>query len=105
MKTKQRKARVSLAKNASRNVYDVAIAGVIEQAKVHGFTTRLAEKMGRIANAKFHRQHVELWLNPDPKRRTEPRYGAGMLMIHAANLIANEDSQRVGCIPSGMQKP
>ncbi len=101
-KPKQRKARASLAKNASRHVYDVAIAGVIEQAKVRGFTTRLAAKMGKIANAKFHRQHIELWLNQNPKLRTEPRYGAGMLMIHAANVIANEDAGLVPCI---VQKP
>ncbi len=101
-KLKQRKAKVSLAKTASRNVYDVAIAGVIEQAKVRGFTTRLAARMGKIANAKFHRQHIELWLNPNPKLRTEPRYGAGMLMIHAANLLANEDAALISRI---MQKP
>ena len=35
----------------------------------------------------FYRQEVALWIHPDPKKRAEPRLGAGLLLLFCGNKL------------------
>lgn len=73
--------------DVTRQVFDSASGDVREMAKQRGFVTRLIKQLEAVTGKQWHRQHVEMWLNSDEEKRTEPRFGAGLLMLSEARKL------------------
>ena len=76
------------ASDVTRTVWDAASADVRRMAReVRGFVTELSKELERATGVRWHRQHIQMWLADDPSKRTEPRYGAGTIMLAAAKRL------------------
>jgi hypothetical protein len=52
-----------------------------------GTVVKIHAAFEKAAKRKVNRQIVERWLHSDPKRRNEPLYGNGVLLIRVANSV------------------
>lgn len=78
----------------TRKVFDQASAGVRAYANEHhGFTMRLKRALEERAGGIWHRQHIDMWLHDDPKKRVEPRFGAGALLIDTFGKLKDNDDK------------
>jgi len=60
--------------------------------KNRGTVAVIVEKLKKRTGLEFHRQHVELWVHHDLKKRVEPRLGAGLLLLEIQKeLCGTED--------------
>lgn len=74
--------------------YNAAISEIIERKKERGYVARLTRELSRITGQTFQRQQVEMWIRNDPAERTQPLFGAGLLLLQAANNLKNTPAKR-----------
>jgi hypothetical protein len=68
----------------TKQIANTALAPLIEFAnkeKNIGTKKALADALSKRLGYKVHRQLVEGWLNPDPKKRIEPKFGLGFVIM------------------------
>lgn len=87
--TKMKLKRFKLMKTSdvTRRVFDSATSDIREMTAQHGFVARLVRELEARTGVKWHRQHIEMWLDPDARKRIEPRFGAGALLIQTAREL------------------
>lgn len=63
-------------------------------SRTAGSKAAIIETLNRIApndnGRKWNRQQVESYLHADPAKRHEPKLGAGLALIEAANLVMDK---------------
>ncbi len=52
--------------------------------------TELARKKAVNKAEMYHRQEINFWLHADPAKRIEPKLGIGLLLIEAAEAVAED---------------
>ena len=56
----------------------------------HGAVTKLADKMSELAGGEIHRQTLGRWLHKDPRQRSLPNLGHGLLLVKAYEELVGE---------------
>lgn len=74
--------------NTDEALADKALAPLIKHAEKNpGTIARVTERLTKLMKTKVHRQLVEKWLCPDQAKRTQPRFGMGLLLVKVGNEI------------------
>ena len=72
----------------TKNIADDVLNDLIKfNTRNTWFSQAVAEDMGRRTGSHYFRQEISMWLNSDAKKRTEPRLGAGLLLLEVGNSI------------------
>jgi len=61
-------------------------------ASTRGAEIELAARLSKRIGKPVFRQQVQGWLNPDPKKRIEPKLGVGLLMISEGNQMITDQT-------------
>ena len=69
-----------------------------------GASQQIAAHLTRLTGTKQYRQNVEEWLHADQDRRTEPRFGMGLLLMDLWELGALKDNGDGTKKPAGKPK-
>lgn len=78
--------------DASTARWTKEIKPVLKWSKdIHGFSSRLAEKMQKKVRGKvISRGVISRWLNENEENRTEPLAGMGLLLVETAKELHQE---------------
>lgn len=78
----------------TRLANDVLAPLLAHRKKTDRFVTDVTERMSKRTRRKIQIQRVMTWLHPDPKRRQQPRLGAGLLLLEVGReLMAEHESK------------
>lgn len=73
----------------TQTVADAALAPIIEYTtKTVGSKRELTRKLSEALGRKMHRQVVEGWVHPDPKKRVQPSFGLGLALLAVGSKMA-----------------
>jgi len=85
MSKKQKKNKKDLA------VYNEAVKAIIADCAAHpGLMTEIGIQFARLTGRDLTKQVFHQWLNPDAKKRVEPKYGSAVMLLAAANAASKE---------------
>lgn len=72
-----------------------ALQPVIDWCERHyGFKAALVRRYAEKTSSCSQRALVQQWVHPDPKRRVEPKLGAGLLLLEAFRELVEELKKR-----------
>lgn len=83
-----------------QTVSDVALGPIIEFTnKFVGSKRELTRQLSAALGRKVHRQIVEGWVHPNPKKRVEPSFSLGIALLAVGNKMVGRgksvDLQRI----------
>jgi hypothetical protein len=63
-------------------------------AKNRGTITLVADRLTKLNGSLVHRQLVEKWLHSDPKKRTQPLLGMGLMLMKVQDEICPAQTKK-----------
>lgn len=78
--------------NKDEQIADRELSPLIKFAEKNpGTITKVTARLEKLMGSKVHRQLVEKWLHPDPAKRTQPRFGVGLLLMKVRDEIKGHE--------------